>query len=134
MTEPANVEDIIQHTNSQCACIMRTNVLGVNKGYSILCFDGPVATYPDKRALFGLEYDQYWSVVSPNITGTIGITTGTTQIDGTNTVFTSQLAPGDKLIVADKQMCVDTVVDNTTITLTEAYTGKNLSGANMWKL
>ena len=134
MTLPGNVEDIIQHTNSQCACIMRTDLLGFTKGYSILCFDGPSASYPEKRGLFGLEYDMYWSIASPNITGTIGVTTGATGINGSGTNFTGELSPGDKLIVADKQMCVDTVVDNTTLTLTEAYTGKNLSGANLWKL
>ena len=134
MTLPGEVGDIIQHTDTQCACIARRNILGLEKGYALLCFDGPDFTYPHKCAVFGQEYDDDWTIVGPNITGTIGVTTGATGINGTNTVFTSQLTPGDKLIVGDKQMCVDTVVDNTTITLTAAYTGTTLSGANMWKL
>lgn len=121
------------NTNTaQYACICRTNVLGLPDGYVIKCFDGPLYSYPNKRAIIGDDDD--WTNVNPNITGTIGITSGTTQINGTNTQFTSQVSPGDKLIIHSTQVVVDTVPDNTTITLTEAYTGHNLSGENMWKI
>lgn len=136
MPAPANQGDVIQKTNNQCACITRTNVLGLTKGYVICCYDGPDASFPNEVGLFGDDYDNYWNIVTSNITGTIDITSGTTQINGTNTVFTSQLSPGDKVIIGQggPQSCIDTVVDNTTVTLSEAYTGATLSGSNMWKL
>jgi len=127
--------DIVNKNDNtdQYACVCRTNVLGFTHGYVIKCFDGPLYSYPHQRAIIGDVHDD-WSHVDPNITGTIGITSGTTQINGTSTVFTSQVTAGDKLIINSTQVVVDTVPDNTTITLTEAYTGTNLSGADMWKI
>jgi len=134
MVQLCNKGDIVGKQNGQYACVQRTNVLGVNNGYILCYYDGPDATYPKTTVSIGIQFEQQWSMVSPNITGTIDITTGTTQINGTGTTFTSQLVGGDKLILGEKQACIDTVVDNTTVTLTEAYTGDTLSGSNLWKL
>ena len=125
---------IIQHSCTQCACVMRKNVLGFKNGYIICCFDGPMASNGAQTAVFGDTYLQNWQEVGPNITGTIDITTGTTALNGTNTSFTTQLSPGDKLIVGEKQGCVDTVISDTLVSLSEPYTGTTLSGANLWKL
>jgi len=134
MVQLCNKGDIVGKQNGQCACVQRTNVLGLNNGYILCCYDGPNDTYPNHCAMFGEHFEQNWSMMSPNITGTIDITTGTTQINGTGTTFTSQLVGGDKLILGEKQACIDTVVNDTTVTLTEAYTGVTLSGSNLWKL
>lgn len=134
MHELCHHGDIIGKANGQYACIMRCHVLGFTNGYTICCFDGPEDTYPHMCAVFESTIEQEWSIIEPNITGTISITTGTTQVDGTNTLFASQLVSGDKIILGEKQVCVDTVVNETTITLTEAYTGMTLTNANMWKL
>lgn len=126
--------DIIGKQNGQCACVMRCNVLGFTNGYTVCCFDGPDDTYPNMCALFESTIEESWSLMEPNITGTISITSGTTQVDGTNTLFTSQLISGDKIILGQKQQTVDTVVNDTTLTLTAAYTGATLTNSNMWKL
>lgn len=136
MPHSAHKNDIIQKHNNQCASVKRTNVLGVSNGYIICCYDGPDASYPHECGLFGNNFHNNWNILESNITGTIGITTGLTQINGTSTQFTSQLSPGDKIIIGQggPQGCIDTIPDNTTITLTSAYTGTTLTGANLWKL
>lgn len=135
MVQHCSKGDIIQNnTSSQCACITRTNVLGLENGYTIMCFDGPSATYGDVAASIGKAFTSDWSMASSNVTGTVGITAVTDQLLGTGTNFTGELSPGDKLILGDYQVIIDTVDDNTTITLTASYTGATLSGADLWKL
>lgn len=117
--------------NGQYGVVKRTKVLGTTDGYILQCFDGPMDTYPNKCAIFGFDG---WAIAPSNITGTIGITSGTNQIIGTNTMFTSQMTPGNKLIVCDKQVVVDTVSSDTSLTLAEIYTGNTLINANTWNI
>lgn len=133
---PHQVNEVIQSkiNTSQYAYITRKNVLGLTDGYVIKMFDGPSGSYPTKKAILGDCCMTDWQDATPNITGTIGITSGTTQINGTSTSFTAQLSPGDKLIVGECQHVVDTVPNDTTVTLTQEYTGVNLSGHEMWKI
>ncbi len=126
--------DIIMDNNNQCGCVVRCNVLGFTNGYIVMCFDGPNESYPHKCAVFESTLEEQWNMVPPNITGTIDINHGATGITGIDTNFTQELVSGDKLIVADKQMCVNTVISNTFLTLTTPYTGVTLTNANLWKL
>lgn len=126
--------DIICHSNGSYACISRCHVLGFQDGYCILCFDGPTTKYPERCAIFGMECHNDWIMAEPNITGTISITSGTLQINGTDTLFTTDVSIGDKLIVGSKQMIVDSIPDNTTILLTTIYNGETLNNSNMWNL
>ena len=125
---------MICHLNGSHACVSRCNVLGFKDGYCIMCFDGVTTKYPDRCAIFGLECHTNWLIAEPNITGTISITSGTTQINGSGTTFTTEVSIGDKLIVGIKQMLVDSILDDTTIILTTSYIGETLINSNMWNI
>jgi hypothetical protein len=126
--------DVIKKSNNQYACILRSNILGFTNGYVLLCFDGPEHSFPSRCLAFDSEFKDNWSLASPNITGQIGITNGSTGLYGNGTNFTEELSPGDKLIITDKQMCVDQIISATELTLTKKYNGKTLTNSNLWKL
>ncbi len=126
------VGDIIKNTNNQYAVICRCNVLGTRHGYIICCFDGPNAQLGHKCAIMGSGFNN-WTDADPN-TGTISITTNTTQVTGTNTLFTSEFTVGDKIILGGKQGTIQEIVNNTTLILTQAYTGQTLTNSNIWNI
>ncbi len=134
MTCICDVGHIIKKQNGQYAVVCRCKVLGCTDAYIVCCFDGPDETYGCKCAVIGAEFKENWQEAEPNITGTIDITSGTTQVNGTNTMFTTQLTNGDKIILGMKQGTIEQVVNDTTLTLTESYNGNTLSNSNMWKL
>jgi hypothetical protein len=118
--------DIVQLKNNtaQYACICRSKILGFSdNAYALTLFDGPIYTYGTKLAVFGDCCTTDWQTATPNLTGTISISHNSNQVNGTSTLFTSELAPGDKIIVGMKQHVVDTITNNTTLTLTENYHG-----------
>lgn len=132
---PHQVHKVVKNVSqpTQYAWVRRTHILGLTDGYGLKTFDGPLYTNNYKFAVFGDQHNE-WEHFDSNITGTIGITSGTTQVLGTSTNFTAQLSPGDKIVLFGEQHYVDTVVDNTTLNLTQLYTGNNLAGVEMWKI
>lgn len=54
------------------------------------------------------------------VTGTITLTEGETTATGSGTLFTTELAPGNALLIAGESLIVDTIESNTAITFTEA--------------
>jgi hypothetical protein len=65
------------------------------------------------------------------LTGTLTVIEGSETSDvvtGAGTLFTTELAPGDKIKIGTKHFTVLTVESDTSLTLTTPYTGKNDSG------
>jgi len=57
------------------------------------------------------------------INGTIEVVNGSNSIVGTGTLFTSELVIGQTLLIADVEYIVDTITDDTHLTLTQVYAG-----------
>ena len=57
------------------------------------------------------------------LTGSLDVTNGSTTVTGTGTSFTSQLEFGDYVTLGGVRYTVDSVIDDTTIELTESYAG-----------
>ena len=65
--------------------------------------------------------DSSYSAVNVNaqkISGTVATTSGSATVTGTSTLFTSQVAAGDKLVIGANTYTVSVVGSNTSITLT----------------
>lgn len=74
--------------------------------------------------------DSSYSAVNVNaqkISGTVATTSGSATVTGTSTLFTSQVAAGDKLVIGANTYTVSVVGSNTSITLT-ANASANASG------
>jgi len=74
--------------------------------------------------------DSSYSAVNVNaqkISGTVATTSGSATVTGTSTLFTSQVAAGDKLVIGANTYTVSVVGSNTSITLT-ANAAANASG------
>ncbi len=60
-------------------------------------------------------------------TGTVTVTNGSTNVVGFTTSFLTEISAGDTFFVGNDGYIVDSVVDNTTLTLKNAYTGTTAS-------
>lgn len=58
------------------------------------------------------------NVNAQKISGTVATTSGSATVTGTSTLFTSQVAAGDKLVIGANTYTVSVVTNNTSITLT----------------
>lgn len=58
------------------------------------------------------------NVNAQKISGTVATTSGSPTVTGTSTLFTSQVAAGDKLVIGANTYTVSVVTNNTSITLT----------------
>ena len=58
------------------------------------------------------------NVNAQKIVGTVATTSGSATVTGTSTLFTSQVAAGDKLVIGANTYTVSVVTNNTSITLT----------------
>ena len=62
------------------------------------------------------------------MTGTVVITSGSAAVVGTSTLFTTQIAVGETIIVSatpDEERVVDTITDDTHLTVTSNFTNTN---------
>jgi Domain of unknown function (DUF4815) len=57
------------------------------------------------------------------ITGTVTVTNGSTNVVGFTTSFLTELSAGDTFFIGDDGYIVENVIDNTTLTLKNPYTG-----------
>jgi len=64
---------------------------------------------------------------TPVFNGTIGITSGTTTVNGTTTTFDTSLSPGDYILLNETYYEISTVTDATTLDLVKTYNGVTLS-------
>lgn len=55
------------------------------------------------------------------LTGTCSVTAGSVTVTGTSTLFLTQLAVGDSIIVGEQTRIVSTIATNTSLTVTEAF-------------
>jgi hypothetical protein len=92
-----------------------------------------VGLYDSQNGMF-FEYDgQTLSAVLRNsinqLDGTVSVTTGNATVTGTTTRFTSQLAPGDFIVIRGQSYRVVTISNDTDIRITPEYRGSSIAGA-----
>jgi PKD repeat protein len=63
----------------------------------------------------------------PKMTGTLEVTYGEDTVVGAGTSFTTELAVGETLIIAGLEYVIDTITDDTHMTLATVYKGQNHS-------
>jgi hypothetical protein len=65
---------------------------------------------------------------SKSVTGTIAVTNASKAVVGTGTTFTTQLKSGNTLVIANVEYRVESITDNTHLTLHVVYAGSTASG------
>lgn len=63
-----------------------------------------------------------------SITGTVAVTNGSATLTGTGTSFTTQLASGNTVVIANVEYRVVAITSNTVATLHKVYAGSTASG------
>ena len=63
------------------------------------------------------------------ITGTVAVTQNSPQVTGTNTQFTTQLVPGDYIVIRGQTQRVLTILSDTSMYLANEYRGATISNA-----
>ena len=92
-----------------------------------------VGLYDSQNGMF-FEYDgQTLNAVLRNsinqIDGTVSVTTGTATVSGTGTRFSTQLAPGDFIVIRGQSYRVVTIASDTDMRITPEYRGASITGA-----
>lgn len=64
------------------------------------------------------------------LSGTITATNGSDAITGVGTLFLKELSPDDSIIISGVDFTVESVNSNTSITLSESYTGPTVTGSS----
>jgi hypothetical protein len=65
---------------------------------------------------------------SKAVSGTIAVTQNSTTVTGTSTSFTTQLAPGQTLVIASVEYKINSIASNTSLELLRPYAATNASG------
>ena len=65
------------------------------------------------------------------LSGTIAVTTGTNLVTGTATSFSTQLVPGDYVVIRGQSYRVVTILSDTSLYISPEYRGTTISGAVM---
>ena len=68
---------------------------------------------------------------SKSVTGTIAVTNGSKAVVGTGTTFTTQLKSGNTLVIANVEYRVESITDNTHLTLHVPYAGSTATGVSV---
>jgi len=63
------------------------------------------------------------------ISGTVSVTNGTNLVTGTNTTFSTQLNPGDYIVIRGQSYRVVTILSNTSMYISPEYRGTTIAGA-----
>ena len=87
----------------------------------------------DEQNGFFFEFDgQTLSVVkrssTTQLTGTLAVNNGATTVTGTNTLFSSQLMPGDYIVIRGMSYLVQSISSDTSMVIYPEYRGTSLSG------
>ena len=86
--------------------------------------ENPIHTYTD-----GGIYEPTLKVYdTPPLTGTISVTNGSTTVEGSGTAFTTELEVGESIIINDVAYFIESITDDDTLFLTEAYDDLTQSG------
>jgi hypothetical protein len=88
-----------------------------------------IGMFNEQNGMF-FEYDgqTLWAVKRSATTytaGTIAVTTGSQTVTGTNTLFASQLTPGQYVVIAGQTFLVQQITSNTTMYIYPEYRGAN---------
>lgn len=65
---------------------------------------------------------------SKAVSGTIAVTQNSKTVTGTSTAFTTELAPGQTLVIAGVEYRINSIASNTSLELLSAYAATNASG------
>jgi len=92
------------------------------------------SSFPYTVALSGTPCDI--PTVAPYLSGTVSVTKGSSQVVGTSTTFTASVSVGDTVVFASQlgtnvSYTVESVTDNTHLTLTSTYSGTTNSSTTM---
>jgi hypothetical protein len=87
----------------------------------------------DEQNGFFFEFDgqTLWAVKrssTTQLTGTLAITNGATTVTGTNTLFSTQLAPGNYIVIRGMSYLVQSISSDTSMVIYPEYRGTTLSG------
>ena len=68
---------------------------------------------------------------SKSVTGTIAVTEDSKAVVGTGTTFTTQLKSGNTIVIANIEYRVESITDNTHLTLHVPYAGSTATGVSV---
>ena len=86
--------------------------------------ENPTHTYTD-----GGMYEPTLKVYdTPPLTGTLSVTNGSATVEGNGTAFTTELGVGESIIINDVAYFIESIADDDTLVLTEAYDDLTQSG------
>ena len=92
-----------------------------------------VGFFDQQNGLF-FEYDgqtlyAVWRTSTNQINGTVSVTQGSSAVTGTGTQFSSQVKPGDFIVIRGQSYRVTTIASDTSLYLSPEYRGSTLAGA-----
>ena len=92
-----------------------------------------VGFFDQQNGMF-FEYDgqtlyAVWRTSTNQLSGTIALTQGSAVVTGTGTQFSSQLKPGDFIVLRGQSYRVTTIASDTSLYISPEYRGSTLSGA-----
>lgn len=77
----------------------------------------------------GQELYAVWRNSITQLNGIISVNQNSTSVTGTGTQFSSQLIPGDWIVIRGQSYRVSTIISDTSLHLSQEYRGVNISGA-----
>ena len=94
--------------------------------------------FMDQQNGMFFEYDgqtlyAVWRNSVNQISGTVSVTVGSAAVTGTGTQFSSQLKPGDFVVIRGQSYRVTTIASDTSLYISPEYRGTTLAGALMSK-
>ena len=91
-----------------------------------------IGLFDDQNGFFFEFNGQTLSVVkrssTTQLTGTLAINNGATVVTGTSTLFSSQLVPGDYIVIRGMSYLVQSISSNTSMVIYPEYRGTSLTG------
>lgn len=92
-----------------------------------------IGMFDQQNGLF-FEYDgqnlyAVWRNSINQINGTVSVTNGSENVTGTGTQFSTQLKPGDFIVIRGQTYRVLTITSDTALILTQEYLGSTIAGA-----
>jgi hypothetical protein len=92
-----------------------------------------VGFFDQQNGLF-FEYDgqtlyAVWRTSTNQLSGTVSVTQGSSSVTGTGTQFSSQVKPGDFIVIRGQSYRVTTVASDTSLYISPEYRGATLAGA-----
>ena len=94
-----------------------------------------IGLFDDQNGFFFEFNGQTLSVVkrssTTQLTGTLAISNGATTVTGTNTLFSSQLTPGDYIVIRGMSYLVQSISSNTSMVIYPEYRGTTLAGSDI---